>query len=97
MTTLTIVLPVEANATGTATLAPGVGSFSQQRFGVVDNGLWRAMSVFTDLWDARVTARGGREIEVVPFDHLATDFADQQRALGPFGQRVRGVVTGLGN
>lgn len=96
--TITLVLPVEAAGhTAAATLAPGLASFAGAPLGVVDNGLWQAMRTFTALWRDEVAPRGASGVEVVPFDHLAADFGDQQRALGPFGRRVRGAVTGLGN
>ena len=94
---ITLVLPVEATAPAEVRLAPRLRSFSGVPLGIVDNGLWRAMRVFTDFWGAHTAAQGGAGIEVTPFDHLAPDFVEQQRALGPFGRRVRGVVTGLGN
>ncbi len=95
--TVTVVLPVEANGPLQGVLAPGVASFVGARMGVVDNGLWRAMREFTTYWRDCVAVDGATGVEVVPFDHLAADFADQQRSLGPFGRRVKGVVTGLGN
>jgi len=95
--TVTLVLPVEAEGIARGRPAPGLASFSGAPLGVVDNGLWRAMRVFTDVWRGHTSAEGATGVEVTPFDHLAADFADQQRALGPFGRRVRGVVTGLGN
>jgi len=95
--TITIVLPVEASGPVQGMLAPGVASFAGAPLGVVDNGLWHAMRHFTTYWRDRVVVDGATGVEVVPFDHLAADFAEQQRALGPFGRRVKGVVTGLGN
>jgi hypothetical protein len=94
---ITLVLPVEAAALADVALAPGLDSFAGVWFGVVDNGLWRAMRVFAEFWSSHTANEGGTGIEVTPFDHLAPDFVEQQRALGPFGRRVRGVVTGLGN
>lgn len=96
--TITLVLPVEADASATRHApAPGLGDLAGAPLGIVDNGLWRAMRTFTAWWRDEAAARGATGVEVTPFDHLAVDFADQQRALGPFGRRVRGVVTGLGN
>ena len=94
---ITVVLPVEAAAVAEVRLAPRLASFAEVPFGIVDNGLWRAMRVFTDYWRSYTASQGGTVTEVAPFDHLAPDFVEQQRALGPFGRRVRGVVTGLGN
>ena len=95
--TVRLVLPFDAQAKARAALAPGVASMAGAAFGIVDNGLWASMGVFGELWREYVVSERGTGVEVVPFDHLAVDFADQQRALGPFGRRVRGVVTGLGN
>jgi hypothetical protein len=95
--TITLVLPVEAAPAVAATRAPGIADLAGVHFGIVDNGLWRGMRTFTDLWREELAAQGGAGVEVTPFDHLAADFGDQQRALGPFGRRVRGAVTGLGN
>lgn len=95
--TVTLVLPVEHDDAVTGVLAPGSGALPGARMGVVDNGLWSAMRTFTELFRADLLAAGALGLEVVPFDHLAPDFPDQQRALGPFGRRVRGAVTGLGN
>lgn len=94
---ITVVLPVEAAAVGEVRLAPRLDSFAGASFGIVDNGLWKAMRVFTDFWRSHTAGQGGTGLEVTPFDHLAPDFVEQQRALGPFGRRVRGVVTGMGN
>ncbi len=94
---VTLVLPLDEAPTAAAVLAPGLSTFAGAPLGVVDNGLWRAMRIFTDLWRDHVATAGGTGVEVTPFDHLAPDFTDQQLALGPFGRRVRGVVTGLGN
>ena len=94
---ITVVLPVEAAAATAVQLAPRLHSFSGVPFGIVDNGLWKAMRVFTDYRRSHTADQGGTGMEVTPFDHLAPDFVEQQRALGPFGRRVRGVVTGLGN
>jgi hypothetical protein len=95
---VTLVLPLDdTSATAPAALAPRAISLSGLSLGVVDNGLWRSMRRFTDLLRSHAATSGAAGVETVPFDHLAPDFGDQQRALGPFGRRVRGVVTGLGN
>lgn len=98
MRRITLVLPVDdAAAVVAPSLAPGLRSLAGAPLGIVDNGLWRAMRIFGEVWRDVTGAAGATGVETVPFDHLAVDFADQQRALGPFGRRVRGVVTGLGN
>lgn len=94
---ITVVLPVEASAAAEVGLAPRLDSFAGVPFGIVDNGLWKAMRVFTGFWRAHTAGQGAALLEVTPFDHLAPDFIEQQRALGPFGRRVRGAVTGMGN
>lgn len=95
--TVTLVLPVEDDHAVAGVLAPGLVAVPGTRIGVVDNGLWHAMRTFTELFRADLLAAGATDLEVVPYDHLAADFPEQQRALGPFGRRVRGAVTGLGN
>lgn len=99
MRRITLILPVDdPTASGAApSLAPGLPSLAGVPLGIVDNGLWQSMRVFGEVWRDTAVAAGALEVVVTPFDHLATDFADQQRALGPFGRQVRGVVTGLGN
>ncbi len=94
---ITLVLPVEAEHVERGAPAAGLASFAGVRLGVVDNGLWQAMRTFTEFWRDTAAEHGSTGVDVTPFDHLAPDFADQQRALGPFGRRVKGVVTGLGN
>jgi hypothetical protein len=94
---ITMVLPVEAAERSKVDLAPGLATVAGATLGVVDNGLWRSMRVFRSVWDQHLRSLGAAGIEVTPFDHLAADFADQQVALGPFGKRVEGVVTGMGN
>jgi hypothetical protein len=94
---VTLVLPVEAGRASSGELAPGLAGFAGARLGIVDNELWRAMRVFGEVWRDHVGVHGASGVETTPFDHLAPDFGDQQLALGPFGRRVRGVVTGLGN
>ena len=100
MRRVTLVLPlddIDSSPGPTTTLAPGLGSLGGASLGIVDNGLWRAMRIFGEVWRDVVHDGGAAGVETVPFDHLAIDFADQQRALRPFAQRVRGAVTGLGN
>jgi hypothetical protein len=98
MPRVTLVLPLDdTSATVPAVLAPRSASLEGLPLGIVDNGLWRSMRRFADVLRAHAAGAGATGVETVPFDHLAPDFADQQRALGPFGRRVRGVVTGLGN
>jgi hypothetical protein len=98
MRRVTLVLPLDdTSAVAPAALAGRPASLAGLPLGIVDNGLWRAMRRFADVLAGAAGAAGATGIETVPFDHLAPDFADQQRALGPFGRRVRGVVTGLGN
>ena len=55
------------------------------------------MASVIDRIEQAVRERGAHSMERTPFDHLAADFDDQQRALWPFGTRVAGAVTGLGN
>ena len=95
--TVTLVLPIEAEGVALGTLAPGLASFVDAPLGIVDNGLWSAMREFTSFWRDHTASHGARRVEVTPFDHLSVDFAEQQRALGPFGRRVKGAVAGLGN
>jgi len=99
MRRVTLILPVDdaGASSGGPVLAPGLGSFAGAALGIVDNGLWRSMAVFGEVWREVTAAGGAVEVVTTPFDHLAADFDDQQRALGPFGRRVRGAVTGLGN
>ena len=94
---VTVVLPVEADAPVSAGRAAALADLAGARIGVVDNGLWRAMPTIVDTLATALAERGAGPIEVLPFDHLAPDFADQLAALGPFGRRVDGVVSGLGN
>lgn len=96
--TLTLVLPVAADeAARTVALAPGVADFGGAPVGLVDNGLWRAMRTFAGVWREDAAGRHASGLEVTPFDHLAADFPDQQRALVPFASRVRAAVAGFGN
>lgn len=99
MRRVTLVLPVDDLDPSITAPSPAAGlrSLAGAPLGIVDNGLWRSMRIFGDVWRERAAAAGATGVETVPFDHLAADFADQQQALGPFGRRVRGVVTGLGN
>ena len=90
-------LPVDDDAPATASRSAALDDLVGARIGVVDNGLWRAMPVIVDTLAAALTERGADRLERLSFDHLAPDFADQLAALGPFGHRVDGVVTGLGN
>ena len=65
--------------------------------GFVDNGLWHSMqSVITAMSD-RAMAEGATIGAVMPFDHLARDFARQRAALVPFADEVDVAVLGLGN
>jgi hypothetical protein len=97
---ITVVLPVDAPDPGApeaAGLSVRPDGVTGRSLGVVDNGLWRSMAAIVDGVDRALRARGAVGLERTPFDHLAPDFADQQRALWPFGERVAGAVTGLGN
>jgi hypothetical protein len=96
--TITLVLPVDAvEATTSVRLAPGVEDFAGAPVGVVDNGLWGAMRTFAGVWRDDAASRRASELRVTPFDHLAIDFPEQQRALVPFSAQVRAAVAGLGN
>ena len=95
-----VLLPVDATvdaATAGPALAPRPGRVDRTAFGVVDNGLWRSMHAITAQVERALHERGATALERTPFDHLSPHFADQQAALGPFGEKVRGAVVGLGN
>jgi hypothetical protein len=97
---MTVVLPIEAPDPGAAPargLAARPDDLTGRCVGVVDNGLWRSMASVIDRIEQAVRERGAHSMERTPFVHLAADFDDQQRALWPFGTRVAGAVTGLGN
>jgi hypothetical protein len=93
---VTVLLPVDDAEAAARSLAPGLGPLDGRVFGVVDNGLWASMRPVREALARWAGAEGGA-VEVVPFDHLAPDFAEQQRALWPFAGRVAAAVTGLGN
>ena len=97
---ITVVLPVDAPDPGGVVaggLAPRLDGFDGRCVGIVDNGLWRSMSRIVERVERALRERGATGFERTPFDHLAADFDDQQRALWPFGRRVAGAVAGLGN
>jgi hypothetical protein len=93
----TIILPVDAEPPSNRPLAPGIESLRATRVGFVDNGLWQSMAAVIDGFSARARAEGATIAGIVPFDHLAPDFAEQRAALVPFAQTVDEVVVGLGN
>jgi hypothetical protein len=93
----TIILPVDAAPPPDRPLAAGIESLAATRLGFVDNGLWQSMAAIIDGFSARAGAAGAAVVGIVPFDHLAPDFADQRAAIGPFAHTVDEVVLGLGN
>lgn len=96
---ITVLLPIDAHEPGARAreLSPRVADPAGATFGVVDNGLWRTMRAIVSAVERALTARGARPLERTPFDHLSPAFADQRRALVPFGAKVAGAIAGLGN
>ena len=94
---ITILLPVDAESPPDRPLAPGLETLRGASLGFVDNGLWQSMQAVITAVSDRATARGATIGAVMPFDHLARDFADQRTALEPFSDDVDVVVLGLGN
>jgi hypothetical protein len=92
--TITVVLPVDEHEREARALAPGMAELDGKRIGAVDNGLGRSMTVVLEHTERALAAPLH---ERLPFDHLAPDFDEQQRSLGPFSKRVAGAITGLGN
>jgi hypothetical protein len=91
---ITVVLPVDDDERLARALAPGLGSLAGRPLGAVDNGLWRSTPVLLAHVEREVAAPfAARQ----PFDHLAPDFDDHQRALGPLAKRIAGAITALGN
>jgi hypothetical protein len=96
--TITVVLPVDDDVRDRV-LAAGVGRDLLRHdrplgIGVVDNGLWRSTPVLL----AHVERLSGSALgERHPFDHLAEDFGEQQRALPEFAGRVDAALAVLGN
>jgi hypothetical protein len=93
----TIILPVDTAPPPDRPLAAGIESLRATRLGFVDNGLWQSMAAIIDGFSERALSNGATIAGIVPFDHLAPDFADQRGALVPFAQTVDEVVVGLGN
>jgi hypothetical protein len=97
MERITVVLPLDEDDARPRPLAVGVPALDDVCIGVVDNELWSSMRVVVAALEAELRAQGVRAIEATPFDHLSPEFAEQQRALVPFGARVAGAFAGLGN
>lgn len=95
---MTLVLPYEADTTAKIEPAQGLGSLAGAVIGVIDNNLWPSMRTITDELGSLLAQRHGVErVERLVLDHMSDAFADQLAAIGPFGRRVDGVVSGLGN
>ena len=94
---ITILLPVDAESPPDRPLAAGLETLRGAALGFVDNGLWQSMQAVIAAVSDRATAQGATLGAVMPFDHLARDFADQRAALVPFSDEVEVVVLGLGN
>ena len=66
--------------------------------GVIDNTLWASMRTVTDELERLLRDHHGvGRVERIELNHMGGTFADQLAAIGPFGTRVDGVVSGLGN
>lgn len=94
---ITILLPVDADSPPDRPLAAGLESLRGAALGFVDNGLWHSMQSVIAAVSERARAAGAAIGAVMPFDHLARDFADQRAALVPFADEVAVAVVGLGN
>ena len=94
---ITILLPVDAESPPDRPLAAGLETLRGASLGFVDNGLWQSMQAVIGAMSARASAAGATVGAVMPFDHLARDFAGQRAALVPFSDQVEVVVVGLGN
>jgi hypothetical protein len=94
---ITILRPVDAESPPDRPLAPGLETLRGVTLGFVDNGLWQSMQAVIAAVSERVRTEGASVGAVMPFDHLARDFADQRAALVPFSDEVAVAVVGLGN
>ncbi|MCB0993537.1 MAG: hypothetical protein KDB21_00500 [Acidimicrobiales bacterium] len=93
-----LVLPYEADTATKIEPAAGLGALRGAVIGVIDNTLWASMRTVTDELERLLRDHHGvGRVERIELNHMGGTFADQLAAIGPFGTRVDGVVSGLGN